>query len=122
MCCKQLSADHSPAAGGRVSRSTGSVLTSRCQRSGVVARTACICSNTIFSNLFLSFLVPDSVFRSGLLVYRSRLCTVAQDHITIPYYKIFIRPLENVSRLVTPLSAESQRAAIREDEYAAPEE
>lgn len=55
-CCKQRSADHSPAAGGRVSRSVGSVLTSRCQRSGVVERTASTCSTKLFNeHLLLSF-------------------------------------------------------------------
>ena len=54
-CCKQLSADHSPAAGGRVSRSMGSVSTSRCQRSGVVDKTACTCSTSVFNvNLLLN--------------------------------------------------------------------
>ena len=46
-CCKHWSANHSPAAGGRVSRSIGSVLTSRCQRSGVVERTACTSANQV---------------------------------------------------------------------------
>src|SRR5437667_3563176 len=59
-CCKQWSADHSPAAGGRVSRSIGSVLTSRCQRSGVVERTACTSANQgVNKHLLLSDPMPE---------------------------------------------------------------
>ena len=58
-CCKHWSADHSPAAGGRVSRSIGSVLTSRCQRSGVVERTAWTsASQVVNEHLLLSILCP----------------------------------------------------------------
>ena len=59
-CCKQWSADHSPVAGGRVSRSIGSVLTSRCQRSGVMERTACTSANQVVNeHLLLSDPLPE---------------------------------------------------------------
>src|SRR5260370_18074762 len=54
-CCKQWIADHCPAAGGRVRRSIGSVLTSRCQRSGVVERTARTSSNQVVNEHLLLF-------------------------------------------------------------------
>src|SRR2546427_5039462 len=59
-CCKQWSADHSPAAGGRVSRSIGSVLTSRGPRSGVVERTARTSANQVVNeHLLLSDPLPE---------------------------------------------------------------
>jgi hypothetical protein len=59
-CSKHWSADHSPGAGGRVSSSRGSVLTSRCQRSGVVERTACTSANQgVNEHLLLSDPLPE---------------------------------------------------------------
>src|SRR6266699_5067609 len=66
-CCKQWSADHSPAAGGRVSRSIGSVLTSRCQRSGVVERTALTSANQVVNeHLLLSDSMPEEDINRSL--------------------------------------------------------
>ena len=66
-CCKHWSADHSPAAGGRVNRSIGSVLTSRCQRSGVVERIAWTSANQVVNeHLLLSDSLPEEGRKTSL--------------------------------------------------------
>src|SRR6516164_7561625 len=69
-CCKQWSADHSPAAGGRVSSSMGSVLTSRGPRSGVVERTAWTSANQgVNEYLLLSNPLPEEDSNRSLSSY-----------------------------------------------------
>ena len=70
-CCKQWSADHSPAAGGRVSRSRGSVLTSRCQCSGVVERIAWTSASQVVNE---HLLLSDSMSEEDKNSYLSSKC------------------------------------------------
>ena len=70
-CCKHWSADHSPAVGGRVSRSIGSVLTSRSQRSGVVERIALTSANQVVNE---HPLLSDSMSEEDKNSYLSYTC------------------------------------------------
>src|SRR5205807_10564570 len=81
------------AAGERVSRSIGSVLTSRCQRSGVVERTACTSANQVVNE---HLLLPDPLpeeDRNRSLSYKQILFDRSLPLTSIIPHKTDSRPL-----------------------------